>query len=487
MRTTNSSVWMWMSALLAGIAIGGAFSGWSRNHAHADPAEYAGAKLDQELARETAALQQFSRAIARIVSATTPSVVHIQSERRTASRGRVEETGSGVIMSSAKKPGDYYVVTNRHVIDGAVLEDISIQLHDGRELRPERVWTDAATDIAILKINAPHLVAARWADSNAVEIGHFVLAMGSPFGLSRSVTLGIISAKGRRQLKLGAADVLNQDFLQTDAAINPGNSGGPLIDLTGKVVGINTAIASASGGNEGIGFSIPSNLAQRVMDELLEHGVVRRAYLGVKLDPQFNARTAAELRLERVQGARITLVYPNTPAARANLQTNDVVLTFDGVEVQDENHLINLVSLTPIGRQVKLGVWRAGKRITLTIMLADRSELDQTSELPVAPDMGHAVRLMGLTVHPLDAELAQQLGYARNVRGLLILKVDPQSQLSAELQVYDVLEAVGRQAVQSVEDLYRILAANSESSSLALLVRRRGSDGTRTHVVVWRR
>lgn len=486
MRTPNSSVWFWLSTLLTGLVVGAGLAGWTRSLAHADPTDSAHSKLDQELARETAVLHQFSRAIAKIAAATTPAVVHIQSERRTAARGRVEETGSGVIMTSQKKPG-YYVVTNRHVIEGANLEDIAIQLHDGREVRPERVWSDPATDLAILKIQAPNLVTARWADSNEVEIGHFVLAMGSPFGLSRSVTLGIISAKGRRQLKLGAAEVLNQDFLQTDAAINPGNSGGPLIDLSGKVVGINTAIASSSGGNEGIGFSIPSNLAQRVMEQLLEHGVVRRAYLGVKLDPQFNARVAAELRLERVQGARITMVYPNTPAARANLQANDVVLTFDGIEVQDENHLINLVSLTPIGRQVKLGIWRAGKHITITITLADRSELDQTSEAPAAPDMGHAVRLMGLTVHPLDGELAQQLGYPRQLRGLLILKVDPQSPLASDLQIYDVLETVGRQPVPSVEDLYRVLAALSEQTSLPLQVRRKSNEGLRSQVVLWRR
>jgi serine protease Do len=465
--------------------LGVALANWPRGAALADPAGNAAAQFDQELAREAAGLQHFSRVLAKIATATTPSVVHIQSERRTPSRGRVEETGSGVIMTSQKKPG-YYVVTNRHVIDGANREDIAIQLHDGREVHPERVWSDAATDVAVIQINASGLVPARWADSNEVDIGHLVLAMGSPFGLSRSVTLGIISAKGRRQLKLGAADVLNQDFLQTDAAINPGNSGGPLIDVSGRVVGINTAIASASGGNEGIGFSIPSNLAQRVMEQLLEHGKVYRAYLGVKLDPQFDSRAAGELRLERVQGARVTMVYPNTPAARANLQTNDVVLTFDGIDVQDENHLINLVSLTPIGRQVKLGVWRGAKRITLTITLADRNDLEQTSEAPLKPDLGHPVRLMGLTVHPLDHELAQQLGYTRSTRGLVVLKVDPQSDLSDEIQAYDVLESVGRQPVASVDELYQALA-RTESSSVLLQIRRPDDVASRPHVIIWQR
>ena len=189
-----------------------------------------------------------SRVLAKIAKLTTPSVVHIQSTRVSAIRGTVEETGSGVLVRSTKAPG-VFVVTNRHVLDDAPLEDISIQLHDGRVIHPIQIWNDPATDISLLKVTARNLQTARWGDSDLVEIGYGVLAMGSPFGLSRSVTYGIISAKGRRSLKLGKRakvvnTVINQDFLQTDAAINPGNSGGPLIDLHGRVVGINTAIAS---------------------------------------------------------------------------------------------------------------------------------------------------------------------------------------------------------------------------------------------------
>ncbi|MDZ4683738.1 MAG: trypsin-like peptidase domain-containing protein [Planctomycetaceae bacterium] len=370
--------------LAVGVFVGAGWSNWSRNALHADNADRNGDGLYSELTRDAAPLRQVSEVLAKISNVTSSSVVHIQSERKSPSRGRVEETGSGVIMTSAQRPG-LFVVTNRHVVDGAPNEDIYIQLYDGREIHPEQVWADPATDLAVMKISATGVTPGRWGDSNQVDIGHLVLAMGSPFGLSRSVTLGIISAKGRRQLKLGSTDVLNQDFLQTDAAINPGNSGGPLIDLTGHVIGINTAIASSSGGNEGIGFSIPSNLAQRVMEQLLEHGVVRRAYLGVRLDPQFDQRTAAQLKLDRARGARVTEVYPNTPASLAKLQVDDVVLTFDGVEIQDENHLINLVSLTPIGRQIKLGVWRGAAKATLTITLADRNDLKATTEATQAP------------------------------------------------------------------------------------------------------
>ena len=325
--------------------------------------------------------------LAKIASVTTPSVVHIQCERRVPGRAKEEETGSGVILTSSKATG-FFVVTNCHVVDKTPVDSISIQLHDGRVIQPERVFTDVESDVAVLKIDAPNLTAAKWGDSRKIDIGHMVLAMGSPFGLSRSVTLGIISARGRRKLQLGKTEVINQDFLQTDAAINPGNSGGPLIDLQGRVIGINTAIATSSGGNDGIGFSIPSQLAQRVMDQLLEHGVVPRAWIGVKLDETFDTRIAAKLKLDRVMGARVNQVFDNSPASRAGLQLDDIVLNFDGVDVQDHDHLINLVSLSPIGKQIRMAVWRGQKKISLAIVLADRSDLRKTSEAP--PQQGRS-------------------------------------------------------------------------------------------------
>lgn len=274
--------------------------GWvAFERSHADPRR--GADLD--LDSSTNALRDAGRVMAKISKQISPSVVHIEASHRTVLRGEVEETGSGVIVKSTHLPGEY-VVTNRHVIAGSELKEIKITLPDGRQLNPERVWDDAASDIAVMKVPVEGLTAASWADSDVAEIGHPVLAVGSPFGLSQSVTFGIISAKSRRSLKLGDKGVLNQDFIQTDAAINPGNSGGPLIDLNGRVVGINTAIASNSGGNEGIGFSIPSNLVSRVVDQLLEYGKVYRAYLGVKLDPDFDITKARALKLDRARGAR---------------------------------------------------------------------------------------------------------------------------------------------------------------------------------------
>lgn len=445
-------------------------------------------RLYRELSQEATAFQEGSGLLAKIAAVSTPAVVHIQSERKIPGRGREEETGSGIIMNSVKSPG-YFVVTNAHVVDKTPLDSISIHLHDGRVLQPERVWTDPQTDVAVLRVNAPNLSAAKWGDSQKVEIGHMVLAMGSPFGLSRSVTFGIISAKGRRQLKLGQSDVLNQDFLQTDAAINPGNSGGPLIDMQGRVVGINTAIASSSGGNEGIGFSIPSHLVQRVMEQLLEHGAVTRAWIGVKLDDRFDAKAAAKLKLDRVYGTRISEVFPNSPASKAGLQADDVILNFDTVDVQDHDHLINLVSLSPIGKRIQMVVWRGGKKINLFIVLADRSELPANSEAPRPQGLGAPVRTMGLTVHPLDDDLADQLGHAEVKRGLLILSVDRNSPLCRRLQPYDVIEAVGRTAVSNLYELNQALEANSDRDSVVLRIHRGESSesGLQEQLVVWKR
>lgn len=350
-------------------------------------------RLSADLQQPGLALVTGNDELAKVARLMRPSVVHIESRYTSPRGGTVEETGSGVIVNLPGADG-LYVVTNRHVVKGSLqTSGISIQLDDGRFLNPLQVWQDKATDVAVCKLPEVSAVAARWADSEGLEIGHLVLALGSPFGLSQSVTLGIVSAKGRRSLQLGGTgEMLNQDFIQTDAAINPGNSGGPLVDLHGRVVGINTAIASNSGGNEGIAFSVPSNLARRVAEALVKFGKVPRAYLGVKLDPQFNADAARKFNLDRLRGTRVLQVYEKTPAARAALQLDDVITEFNGIEVQDENHLINLVSLTPIGKQIRLTVLRNGKLIPVNVLLADRTELDGQSELPAEsiPSAGDA-------------------------------------------------------------------------------------------------
>jgi serine protease Do len=328
----------------------------------------------RELDTGGSSLAETSRVLAKISRVVMPSVVHINSVRTIVNRGQVEETGSGVVMTSSRRPG-VYIITNRHVIADAIsdLNSISIDLHDGRVIHPLRVWEDRFSDIAVMEIDGTGLTPLRWGDSDKLGIGNIVLACGSPFGLSQSVTMGIISARGRSSVGIGRkSKVLNQDFLQTDAAINPGNSGGPLIDLEGRLIGINTAIASTHGGNEGIGFSIPSNLVRHVVNHLLEYNEVRRAYLGVKLDSEFDYDAASALKLYKVRGARILEVYPQTPADRARLQYDDVILEFDGREVLDESHLINMASLSEVGRTVEVLVWRNGESVRIRVDLTGR-------------------------------------------------------------------------------------------------------------------
>ncbi len=477
------------TALVAGVIVGISLESWAlTSAANADPALNATEAAYREIDSGPNPFVDGGQVITKIAKLVMPSVVHIQSDRQTAERGTIEETGSGIIVTSDKSPG-MYVVTNRHVVRGIDdLNHVGIRLQDGRVIHPVQKWIDGATDIAVLKVLSDNLTPARWGDSGAVEIGNMVLAMGSPFGLSQSVTLGIISAKGRRSLQLGQkAEVLNQDFLQTDAAINPGNSGGPLIDLHGRVIGINTAIASNSGGNDGIGFSIPSNLVRRVVEELLAHGEVKRAYLGVKLDADFTDKTARNLKLDRARGARVAQVYPNTPASRAGLQTDDVVLSFDGTNVEDENHLINLVSLAEVGKKATLVVWRNGEKVMIELNLSNRADYDQQSEAPTQPGMGFPVQTMGLTLHEIDPDLADQLGFQGSPRGLLILKIDPRSPLAGQVQLYDLLEEVSRMPVASSSELDRAIAANASKDAVLLKVLRRERGEAHSHVVIWRR
>lgn len=428
--------------------------------------------------------------LARVIKLVTPSVVHIQSVHGGATGGRVEETGSGVILPIGAAT-DLYVVTNRHVVADAQREDISIHLHDGRVIQPQKIWTDAPTDVAVLKVTGANLQGLRWGDSSQLEIGHFVLAVGSPFGLSQSSTLGIISAKGRRALNLGGdSTVLNQDFLQTDAAINPGNSGGPLIDLNGNVIAINTAIASNSGGNDGIGFSIPINLVKQVATQMVKYGRVRRAYLGVKLDPEFDVQKARRLSLDRLRGARVIEVHKDTPAARARLQVDDVILKFEGADVQDENHLINLVSLTPISSRVRMSVMRNGRMQDVDVLLIDRDAYDRRSEVPAQTRNGQRIRPQGLTLHALDGQIGQQIGFTQNDSGLVVLSIDRKHPLADQLQIYDVITEAGRQPIGSVADWDAFLQANPAGTIVLRVQRPQPKTAAATptdRLIVWER
>jgi serine protease Do len=375
-RTRNRTVAVWavLFALLGALAGPRGACGEETSADENSPAVRD--RLFAELAREVTELERHVGVLKKAVRLVKPAVVHIEAKKSedTASRRRtVEEAGSGVVIESK---GRYYVITNRHVVNGAPLKSIKIHLADGRDLNPTQVWSDRGSDVAVMAITAPELVPARIGNSDNIEIGDFVLAVGSPFGLSHSVTYGIISAKGRRNLELGTEGVRYQDFLQTDTAINPGNSGGPLVNLRGEVIGINTAIASSSGGSEGIGFTIPINMAMAVARQLIESGSVVRAFLGVQLDARFNLETATQLGLPRPHGARVTGITPGSPASLAKLQANDVILHFNGTRIEDDNHLVNIVSLTPVNQEVDVVLVREKQQVTIKVRVGDRSAFE---------------------------------------------------------------------------------------------------------------
>jgi serine protease Do len=367
-------------ALVGGGLPAGAFAQDSLAAIAATAADSPAYSREQEyaaIAAEVAALERQGNLLKRVVRLVTPTVVHIEARRddneNEKIRGTIDEAGAGIMVESGER---FYVVTNRHVIKHSQTEHIKIQLADGRVLTPTQIAADRETDLAVLAVHAPGLVPARIGDSNKLEIGDFVFAVGSPFGLSHSVTYGIISAKGRRDLQLGDDGVRFQDFLQTDASINPGNSGGPLLNLRGEVVGINTAIASSSGGSEGIGFTIPINMVMTIAQQLIDTGKVVRAYLGVKLDASFTPLAAEKIGLVRPVGARVTGITASSPAEAARLQIGDVILQFDGIDIEDDNHLINLVSLTPVNKEVDVIVYRQGKQVPVRVKVGDRNEIE---------------------------------------------------------------------------------------------------------------
>jgi serine protease Do len=334
-------------------------------------------RLFQELADDVDSFEQ-GNLLKKAVRLAQPSVVHIAARRprTTSARGSgkpLEEAGSGVVIAFSNR---HFVLTNRHVVHEAELTNIDVVFADGSSLRPINRWADEMTDVAVLEIDGNGLIPARVGDSESVEIGDFVLAVGSPFGLSHSVTYGIISAKGRRDLDLGDGKIRYQNFMQTDAAINPGNSGGPLLNLRGEVIGINTAIASSSGGSEGIGFTIPIAMAVSVARQLVERGRPMRAYLGVNLNPNFGPEDAVRLGLLRPRGAHVRSITAGSPAAEALIRANDVVVEFDGRPIDDDHHLIQVVGFTQVGKEVEVTVFRGGKLIRLKVSVQDRSRFE---------------------------------------------------------------------------------------------------------------
>jgi S1-C subfamily serine protease len=324
-----------------------------------------------------AALRELNNRFETVARKLSPSVVALEAVKPATKAGQsrtVDDSGSGVLVRLPGRSG-VFVLTNNHVIGKAAPERITVNLSDSRILKPVRVHTDPESDIAILALNSDQLPTATLGDSDRMRVGMWVLAFGSPFGLNQTVTHGIISARERGQVSLGST-IRIKDFLQTDASINPGSSGGPLVNLDGEVIGINTAIASPSGSNTGIAFSIPINMVKKIAAQLLDNGRVTRGYLGVQLAAGFESADAIKLGLARAQGALVDGAHPNTPAAAAGLRRSDVILELDGVPIRNENHLINTVSNLPPGQKVRLKVWRERRAVVLDATVGDWSKAE---------------------------------------------------------------------------------------------------------------
>lgn len=313
-----------------------------------------------------------------------PAVVSIEAHKIATLQNvkkQLEDSGSGVIVKLDNRPG-YYVFTNNHIVENATPDNIVLQLADGKLMKPKKVWTYPAADIALLHLDTSEpLESAPLGDSDQLQQGHWVLAIGSPFGLSQSLTHGIISALGRGQVQLGS-DIHIKDFIQSDAAINPGSSGGPLINLKGEVVGINTAIASPSGGSNGISFSIPINYFRKAAEQLLDKGFVSRGYIGIQLAVSLDPFEAMKLGLERGWGALIEDVRRDGPAAVAGLQRGDVILEINQQMIRNENHCITTVSALPIGKPAVFVIWRDRQRKLINCPVEDYAVKYQQGATP---------------------------------------------------------------------------------------------------------
>jgi serine protease Do len=331
-----------------------------------------------QLAEEVSLLERQNQLLRKAVRLVTPTVVHIEAlkegnglnsgrgDLRSKDQQRIEEAGSGVVIQIGS---GNYVLTNRHVIHTALQQNIRIETFEGIPLKASRVWDDPSTDLAVLDVRRSDLPVAKIGDSRSLEVGDYVFAVGSPFGLNHSVSYGIVSAKGRRNLELGSRSIVYQGFIQTDAAINPGNSGGPLMNMRGEVVGINTAIASNSGGNEGIGFSIPINLALHIAKQLVERGEVQRSYLGVSVERAFNTEVGSGATSERPRGAFVKVIKPNSPAEFAGLRYGDVILEFDGIRIENDEHLVQMVGLSRVDHPIELLVLRDSQFVRIAVEL----------------------------------------------------------------------------------------------------------------------
>ena len=377
---------------------------------------------------------------------------------------RPSGVGSGVIVSP-----DGYIVTNNHVVEGA--EKVEVELSDRRQFPAKVIGTDTPSDIAVIKIDADNLPSLAVGDSDKVEVGDIVLAVGNPLSIGQTVTMGIISAKGRRSPT--GDNSTYEDFLQTDAAINRGNSGGALVNLRGELIGVPSQILSQTGGNIGIGFAIPSKMARSVMDQLIRAGKVRRGKLGVSVEP-VDPTLAKHFGYTGIEGAFVQEVEKGLPADLAGVKSGDIITEFQGQRIKDRDQLRNLTSSTPPGTLVKFKIWRDGSERELSAKLAEVAQggkpNDQLSKDGANPTSGV---LVGVSVDNLTPDIAQRWNVASNIRGVIVTEVDPDSNAAGLLRRGDVIEAVNKQPVTSVNE-FNAAMQKADKKEVLLRVHSRG-------------
>jgi serine protease Do len=445
--------------------------------------------------RDRDVLRAFSRSIARVAADVKPTVVSIYTTRaiamqvprlpfpeghpfedlfpnfpkrmpqRPESRNRkVRGLGSGFIIDAAKG----LIVTNHHVIDNA--DEIKVRLTDKREFEAKLVGSDEKSDLAVIKIQAGNLKQVVFGNSDKLQVGEFVVAVGSPFGLRETVTAGIVSAKGRAGLSIEDYE----DFIQTDAAINRGNSGGPLVDIDGRVVGVNTAILSRTGGSVGVGFAIPINMARPIVQQLVRHGKVTRGFLGVLIQ-DVSSEMADRLGLDKAAGALVSQVMPDTPAARAKIQVGDVIVSYDGEPVSGVAKFRNRVAATPPNTKTKLVVLRDGKRKTLTVSIGTLKD-GAVATVPGGAPGTTTAKGLGLTVQNLTADLAERLSIKAK-SGVVVTAVDPAGPaVDKGISQGDVIIEVDRSSVNNVAEFEaQLKKADADKGVLLLIVNQQGT------------
>jgi serine protease Do len=370
--------------------------------------------------------------------------------------------GSGVIISA-----EGYVITNNHVVDGA--KEVQVTLTDKRELTGKIVGADPKTDLAVVKIDAKDLPYVPWGDSSKLQVGEYVLAVGNPFGLNSTVTLGIVSALGRGRMGI----TQYEDFIQTDAAINPGNSGGALVNTKGELIGINTAIFSQTGGYQGVGFAVPTSMAKPVVESLVKTGKVVRGYMGVSIQ-DLTPDLAKSFGMKTEKGVLISDVASDSPADAAGLKQGDVIVGYQGEAVEDPPALQRLVTRTPIGSKATIKVLRDGHEKEVTVTVAEQPDTLKTAKAETNTD--ESVALAGIEVQSLDRKTAHELGLNEKARGVVVTNIDADSPANdAGLQAGDVIQAINRQEITSLKDYEKAALGLKKDQSALLLINRRGA------------